>query len=454
MGQLKNLIILVAVLFLSVKLDAAPTVYPTGTTIYDPQKAWSGLTVLSVLDTPGVVVIDMNGNVVKQWQDFNVSAGGPARVLPNGIVIAPSGTNPGHQESLELIQQDFDGETMWRFQNSEQIDSANGKSVWSARQHHDWQRQDFPAGYYSPEATPAAEGSNTLLLTHTSYENKNIVDMTLEDDRLVEVSWGGEILWDWRAGDHIDEFQFDKEERAAIKEAANSGYRRDSFDWMHINSATYVGPNHWFDAGDQRFAPNNIIISSRQSSVVAVIDRQGSIIWQLGPDFSRTEEQRKIRQMIGQHHAHIIPKGLPGAGNMLIFDNGGSSGYGAPSPIAPNGVGVYARATSRVLEINPKTLELVWSYSAPHFFSTNISSAQRLVNGNTLVTEGAPGRVFEVTSEGEIIWEYMNPPSRFGRSSNAVYRAYRIPYDWIPQLEKPVEMAVQTPELGEFVLPQ
>ena len=94
----------------------------------------------------------------------------------------------------------------------------------------------------------------------------------------------------------------------------------------------------------------------------------------------------------------------------------------------------------------------MWSYSAPNFFSTNISSAQRLPNGNTLITEGAPGRVFEVTKEREIVWEYMNPPSKFGRKSNAVYRAYRLPYERIPPLEKPQERVVNTPALGDFIL--
>jgi hypothetical protein len=158
-----------------------------------------------------------------------------------------------------------------------------------------------------------------------------------------------------------------------------------------------------------RFAPNNVIISSRQASLIAIVARDGSIAWRMGPDFSASEELRKIRQIIGQHHAHLIPKGLPGAGHMLVFDNGGSSGYGFAGPIAPNGVGAFARATSRVLEINPVTLELVWSYAAPRFFSTNISGAQRLPNGNTLITEGAGGRVFEVTNDGAIVWEYMNP---------------------------------------------
>src|SRR5678815_320005 len=73
---------------------AAQSVYPTGTTIYDPGRAWNGYTVLSPLNTQAVIVIDMNGNVVKQWDGYVNSAGGPARIFPNGVVMAASGTNP------------------------------------------------------------------------------------------------------------------------------------------------------------------------------------------------------------------------------------------------------------------------------------------------------------------------------------------------------------------------
>src|SRR4029453_14702846 len=104
------------------------------------------------------------------------------------------------------------------------------------------------------------------------------------------------------------------------------------------------------------------LISSREASLLAIIGRDGSIVWRLGPDFSQTKELRAIRQIIGQHHAHLIPKGLPGAGHLLVFDNGGSSGYGFANPIAPEGVGAFARATSRVLEINPVTVELGWAF--------------------------------------------------------------------------------------------
>ncbi|HVQ15432.1 MAG TPA: aryl-sulfate sulfotransferase, partial [Vicinamibacterales bacterium] len=287
---------------------AAQSVYPTGTTIYDPDRSWNGFTVLSPLGTPAVLVIDMNGSVVKRWDDFNNSAGGPARVLPGGVVMSASGSRPPHQESLELIRRDFAGNVVWRFSKGEQIKTGDGSTVWSARQHHDWQLESFPAGYYSPEYTPAADGVNTLILTHTDRMQAKVADVMLGDDRLIEVSPKGEIVWEWVASDHIDQLGFGADARTAIKSARGFNKARGSFDWLHVNSATYVGPNRWFDAGDQRFAPNNVIISSREASLLAIVGRNGSIVWQLGPDFSQTKELRAIRQIIGQHHAHLIPK--------------------------------------------------------------------------------------------------------------------------------------------------
>jgi len=409
--------------------------------------------VLSPLGTQAVLVIDMNGNVVKRWEDYNNSAGGPARVLPGGVVIAASGSRPPHQESTELIQRDFDGKVIWQFSRNEQITTREGSMIWSVRQHHDWQRESFPAGYYSPETTPAVEGGNTLILTHADRKQPKGADGVLEDDRLIEVSWKGDIVWEWVASDHIDELGFADDARKAIKSASGVNAARGTFDWLHVNSATYVGPNRWFDQGDTRFAPNNVIISSREASLLAIVGRDGSIVWKLGPDFSASKELRAIRQIIGQHHAHLIPKGLPGAGNLMVFDNGGASGYGFANPIAPDGRGAFVRPTSRVLEINPVTLELVWSYTNPRFFSTNISGAQRLPNGNTLITAGAGGRMFEVTKEGAIVWEYMFPTFSGPNASNAVYRAYRIPYGWIPQLMPPTERRITPPAPGEFRVP-
>jgi hypothetical protein len=84
-----------------------------------------------------------------------------------------------------------------------------------------------------------------------------------------------------------------------------------------------------------------------------------------------------------------------------------------------------------VIEVDPRTSQIVWEYRDPSpidFFSPYISGAQRLANGNTLICEGCFGRIFEVTSAGEVVWEYINPhfgPSpRFGLN-NFVFRAFR-----------------------------
>jgi hypothetical protein len=62
--------------------------------------------------------------------------------------------------------------------------------------------------------------------------------------------------------------------------------------------------------------------------------------------------------------------------------------------------------------------------------------------------------MFEVTVKGTIVWEYMYPQFGTGpNASNAVYRAYRIPYGWIPQLMMPKEQRVTPPALGDFRVP-
>lgn len=438
---------------------AAPTVYPTGTTIYDPDRTWNGYTVFVAPGLDGAIVVDMNGDTVKVWEGYDGGAGGPARVLPGGHVMAGGPTRAPHQESNELIQLDWDGNVVWKYDRTEQVEGDDGEPFWSARQHHDWQREGMPAGYYSPDAEPRISGGRTMMLVHRNHVVPEVSDKMLEDDRIIEVSWDGEILWDWFVSDHIDELGFSEEARRVIHEAPSFSRARGSVDWMHLNSATYLGPNRWYAAGDERFHPDNIIISSRQANIIAIVARNGDIVWRLGPDYRQSPEQAEIGQVIGQHHPHFIPEGLPGAGNLLVFDNGGTAGYGFANPVAVNGIDTVRRHSSRVLELNPVTLEKVWEYAISgldsfRFFSHYVSSAQRLPNGNTMITEGAYGRIFEVTPEGEIVWEYVSPyfttqgsnPDRIFR----VYRAYRVPYDWIPQLERPLEKRVVPPPLGEF----
>lgn len=215
--------------------------------------------------------------------------------------------------------------------------------------------------------------------------------------------------------------------------------------------------------GMSAFHPDNIIWDARESNIIAITDkRTGNIVWRLGPDYS-TPELKHLGWIIGQHHAHIIPKGLPGEGNLLVFDNGGWAGYGLPNPASPYGIKNAWRDYSRILEIDPVTLEIVWQYTPSsagflepmdsyRFYSPYISSAQRLPNGNTLITEGADGRIFEITSEYEVVWEYVSP-YKTNFNANMVYRAYRVPYNWVPQLQKPEEIAIEPLDISQYRVP-
>lgn len=81
--------------------------------------------------------------------------------------------------------------------------------------------------------------------------------------------------------------------------------------------------------------------SSRNANFIAIIDRRsGRIVWTLGPHFPAgklgTRTPRPVDQIVGQHDAHLIEPGLPGAGNLIVFDNQGEGGY-PPAPLQTTG---------------------------------------------------------------------------------------------------------------------
>jgi hypothetical protein len=89
------------------------------------------------------------------------------------------------------------------------------------------------------------------------------------------------------------------------------------------------------------------------------------------------------------HNATLLENG-----NLLIFDNRRGDDY------------------SRLVELDPLSREIVWEYRAPNpedFYSRSRGSAQRLPNGNTLVSQSDEARVFEITPEGRIVWEWRTP---------------------------------------------
>ena len=442
-----------------------PSVYPTGTTIFKPEKCFSGYTIFQAKEV-GALLIDMSGAEVQLWKNLH---GFPNKLLPGGYVmghLAERNNKYGMQDQTDLVQVDWDGNIVWKFDQYEYIEDPGEEPQWMARQHHDYQREGNPVGYYVPGMDPKVDSGTTLILSHKNLYNKEITDKKLLDDVIIEVDWNGDIVWEWILSEHFDEFDFSEE-------AKNILFRDPNFraaggglgDWMHINSMSALGPNHFYDAGDERFHPDNIIWDARETNIIAITDKQsGKIVWSVGPDYNTSPELKELGWIIGQHHAHMIPRGLPGEGNILVFDNGGWAGYGAPNPGAPTGAKNALRDYSRVLEFDPVTLKIVWQYTpteagflqpvdASRFYSPFISSAQRLPNGNTLITEGSGGRIIEVTKEYEIVWEYISPYWGKQMNINMIYRAYRVPYEWVPQLEKPNEIAIDPVDVTTFRMP-
>ena len=442
-----------------------PSVYPTGATVYNPEKCFSGYTIYPAKEV-GAMLIDMNGAEVKLWKGLH---GFPNKIFPGGYVmghLAERNNAYGMQDQTDLVQVDFDGNVVWKFNQWEYIEDPGEEPQWMARQHHDYQREGNPVGYYVPGMDPLTDRGNTLILCHKNLVNKKISEKRLLDDAIIEVDWQGNVLWEWLCSDHFDEYEFSEEAKNILARNPNFlGSGGGMGDWMHINSMSVLGPNKWYDAGDERFHPENIIWDGRETNINAIISKKtGKLVWKIGPDYNASPALKKLGWIIGQHHTHMIPRGLPGEGNIMIYDNGGWAGYGAPNPGSPTGAKNALRDYSRVLEIDPTTLEIVWQHTPKEaglthpvdnsrYYSPFISSAQRLPNGNTLITEGSGGRLMEVTPDHELVWEYISPYWGEFFKINMVYRAYRVPYEWVPQLEKPKEVPIPRIDVKTYRVP-
>jgi len=400
--------ILVSIIFASLSF-AFPTVHPTGVTIYKPDKCFNGYTLYSIRNVKPVMLLDMNGNVVHTWD----ISGNTHRLLPNGHLLALTNN---------LLELDWDGNKVWEYKPPTKV-------------HHFAER--LPNG-------------NTILLAWdilpdsmaekiTDPERKSV---KLRGSQILIVDPNGQVIWQWSEFDHFD---------------VNKYSVTDKFvDWTHSNGAYMIPENHWYTEGHKEFKPGNVLLTVRHFDTCYIIDRDTKeMVWSYRGDYRGG--------LSHPHEAHMIEPNLPGAGNILIFDNGiaGTDSQGHTGK-------------SFVLEINPITKAIVWKYESPwfEFFTPTNGSAQRLPNGNTFIKEDDVARIFEVTPTGEIVWEYIGTGKCNGQELDEpkgdIYcdpgyktlaartkRPVRYPYDYCPQfknLPKPKELAVTPPKNSDWQL--
>ena len=338
----------------------------TGLIQCNKEKASQGVTLFSPLFQKTTYLIDLNGNILKQWQLEGIP-GAYAKLIPNGNLLVAVHTSEGpdgvQAKGGKIQEIDLNGNIVWEY-----IDH---------NQHHDFQRLENGNTIYLGWKLLSKDVSKRIKGGLPKTEGKN----GIYGDYIREIDPTGKTVWEWHADEHLEIEKYPLSPMVPRHE------------WAHPNSI-FVQKN-----GD-------IMVSWRNNNLIAVIDRNsGKFVFEwMDYDLGHQHDFQQLEN-----------------DNYMVFINVGKfDGTQIPG--------------SKILEFNPSTKETVWEYvdSTGYTFSSPfISGAQRLENGNTLICEGLWGRIFEVTNEKEIVWEYISPffvpndPELNWRGSNHLFRAYR-----------------------------
>ncbi len=403
---------------------------------------YRGYTLFAPMSSSATVLMDDFGRMVHSWEAVNAPAAS-VYLLDNGNLLRTNHLtgSAGAGGGVQIF--DWDGNVVWDY------------VYWSDTylQHHDI--EPMPNGNvlilaweYKTVAEAVAAGRNPALLDDTLLWPEHIVEVKPTGPTT------GEIVWEWHLWDHLIQ-DFDPL-------ADNYGVVEDHPELMDLNYAPTGNPD-WIHANaiDYNAELDQIVISARTMNELWIIDHGttteeaagntggrsgmgGAFLYRWGNPLVYRAGTAADQKLFGQHDVHWIPEGLPGAGNLLVYNNGQGrteGNYSTVDEIVP-AVGVggrYARPASGE-PFGPASA--IWSYVADpptSFYSNILSSAQRLPNGNTLICAGRIGKFTEIDENGQILWEYINPITATGGmnqgdvvqpGSNFVFRALRFTSDF------------------------
>jgi hypothetical protein len=345
----------------------------SGVVYHDRERAYPGLNLYASRNLPTAFLVDMDGRVLHQWHApvYESDNWGHVELLDdNGLLVTV-------RQHL-FLRVDYDSRIHW---------------ARPMRVHHD-----------------AAVASDTIFVLERKERIARIggLPVPVLDDLIVRMTMEGATIDETSIFDIVQD-QLDRKQalriyrwmldprviRNLFRLIRDQGFILDAsgpVDVLHSNTLEVIRRDH-----DDAFRRGNVIVCTRDLDRVWVIDMASKrVVWSWGEGV-----------LEWPHHPTLLPNG-----NLLLFDNGSRRHY------------------SRVLEIDPREKRIVWEYTADDkadFFSYTRGGVQRLPNGNTLITNSDSGHVFEVTPEGEIVWEFLNPHvSEDGKARAAIYRMRRI----------------------------
>lgn len=416
-------------------------------TINITEDVYDGYTLFTVYNE--TYLINNCGEVINQWTS-NFPPGNSVYLLENGNLLRPGRTSStditfgGQGGVIEIYN--WEGSLIWQyFYDTPTI-----------RQHHDI--YPMPNGNVlilaatimsNSEAIQA--GRNPALLTESDLYNEQIVEVTPVDFN------NANIVWEWNIKDHlIQDFDATKDNFGNVGSHPNkldinflNGGSTGS-NWLHINSIQY---------NEER---DQIVLSSRHMSELWIIDHStttaeaatgtggtygkgGDLLYRWGNPEAYRQGSSIDRTLFGQHTPYFIPSGLPNSGKIILFNNGieRTPFYSQVDIISPPesslGVYDYTPNTAYLPSSTDYTYDEFTSETSD-FFSPIVSSAQQLPNGNILICEGNQGHFFEINSNEEKVWEYINPVnSNTGNISsqgdpppnaNLTFRAEKYPINY------------------------
>ncbi len=426
-----------------------------GVFINDTANTFKGYTLFAPKQNTMTYLINNEGHKVHEWTASTHAPGQSVYLLENGHLLRTCMTQgnlgTGGGEGGRIEEYSWNDSLVW----------SMDYSTTTYMQHHDIKK--LPNGNIimlvvekKVLADVIAAGFDTSKMQQPDFHQKQI----MLPDAVVEIQptypSGGTVVWEWHVWDHLIQSHDASKSNYGVPSAhpelidAAGDHRNLPIFWNHMNAIDY-NP-----------ALNQIAVSVRGNSEVWVIDHStttaqsaghsggthgkgGDLLYRWGNPSTYSTGTVNDQKYFEQHDVEWIKPGCPGAGNLLCFNNGVNRNYSSideiTTPVDASGNYSIVAGTA----FGPTAL--TWTYVATpptSLYAQDISGAQRLPNGNTLIDDGPLGTFTEVTPAGQVVWKYINPVTNTGplnqgdsvphnfpmhpdETLNSVFRVYRYP---------------------------